>query len=128
MFQTVLSLLAVAALGWLALLVVGQPIIRFFDIRRETREQLLYAANLPAPKEGDKIYPRLEAAQDTLRHLGAKLTAFSETTAAVIITKFGFDPEDAGNGLIGLSNTLHVYGEERARWRRQVERALKFPS
>ena len=127
--QTVLATLAVATLGWVALLIIGQPIIRFFELRQDTREQMLYFANIPVPKEGAEINNRFEEAHDALRRLGAKMLAFSETKiAAPIVHRFGYDPASAGRGLIGLSNTLPTYGPERAGWRRQIEQALKLPN
>ena len=109
-----LATLAGGVLGWISLLILGQPIVRFFELCRDIREQMIYAANIPAPKTGTD--PRLEAARDALRRLGAKMIAFSETkVAAPLMGRFGYDPTSAGDALIGLSNTLDTYGEERAR-------------
>lgn len=65
--MTVLPTLAGGAFGWIALLILGQPIIRFFELRRDTREQMLYSANIPAPKEGAEVDTRFEVAHDVLR-------------------------------------------------------------
>ena len=99
-----------AGIAWLAILIVGQPVVRFFELRRDVREQLFYSANLPPPKEGE-IDARFVEAHDALRRLGAKMSTFSETTvAARIVHRFGYNSSAAGSGLIGLSNTLHTYG------------------
>jgi hypothetical protein len=52
--------------------------------------------------------------------------AESERAACIAIRPFGFDPSSAGSGLIGLSNTLDRHGTDRASFRRNVERALRF--
>jgi hypothetical protein len=125
---TILTTLVIASAGWVAILIVGQPVIRFFDLRRDVREQMLYSDNVAVPKEGESAV-RFEEAHYALRRLGAKMLAFSETTiAAPMVSRLGYDPSAAGSGLIGFSNELGTYGEGRARFRAQVEQALKFPS
>jgi hypothetical protein len=52
--------------------------------------------------------------------------AESERAACIAIKPFGFDPSSAGSGLIGLSNTLDRHGTDRASFRKNVERALRF--
>jgi hypothetical protein len=52
--------------------------------------------------------------------------AESERAACVAIRPFGFDPSSAGSSLIGLSNTLDRQGTDRASFRKNVERALRF--
>jgi hypothetical protein len=69
-------------------------------------------------------------AQRILRDLGSHLLAFgeSETAACIAIKPFGFDPSVAGRNLVGLSNTLDRYGADRATFRKNVEKALRFTS
>ena len=52
--------------------------------------------------------------------------AESEKAACIAIRPFGFDPSAAGNGLIGLANTLDRNGTDRTSFRKNVERALRF--
>jgi hypothetical protein len=55
------------------------------------------------------------------------MLTFSDTAvAAPVVCRLGYDPSAAGSGLIGFSNELGIYGEGRARFRAQVNHALKF--
>ena len=71
---------------------------------------------------------RLEQAQKVFRDLGAQLIAFGETErlACFVLRMFRIDPEQAGRGLIGLSNELPTYSVARAAFRRQIEEALRI--
>ena len=70
----------------------------------------------------------MREAQRILRELGSHLLAFgeSEPAACIVIKPFGFDPFIAGRNLMGLSNTLDRYGADRAAFRKNVEKALRF--
>jgi hypothetical protein len=49
----ILTTLVIAGAGWVAILIVGQPVIRFFDLRREVREQMIYSDNVAVPLRPD---------------------------------------------------------------------------
>ena len=51
-----------------------------------------------------------------LRNLGSRAIGFGDTEwiAVEIVPYFGFNPLQAGYSLIGLSNSLAQYGDERA--------------
>lgn len=121
--------LVLAAIGGICAIFLAQPLKRFYDLCEECREQMLYSANVRVPDAGESD-AALREYQQALRRLGARMSAFADTrrVAVFLVEAQGFDPDAAAAGLIGLSNALPTYGEERARWRKQVERALKFPS
>ena len=144
------------AMGWLALEFVGRPVRGFFDLRREVHQQLMFLANVAVPSkassyghsahidailasargidvEAEKAahareVATFESAVTTLRRLGTQMKAFGETEffAALSVRLLGFDPVKAGSGLIGLSNSLHEYGQPRASHRATIEEALKL--
>jgi hypothetical protein len=143
--QWYVYLLTIAATGafvWFALEFVGPPIRNFFDLRRSVRDQMLLLGNVPAPqpretcvtsqqiRRYDIELKNVREAQRILRELGSHLLAFgeSETAACIAIKPFGFDPSIAGRNLIGLSNTLDRHGTDRAAFRKNVEKALRFTS
>ena len=143
--QWYVYLLTIAATGafvWFALEFVGPPIRNFFDLRRSVRDQMLLLGNVPAPqpretcvtseqiRRYDIELKNVREAQRILRDLGSRLLAFgeSETAARIAIKPFGFDPSTAGRNLTGLSNTLDRYGADRAVFRKNVEKALRFTS
>ena len=80
---------------------------------------------LPDAGESDEA---LREHQRALRRLGTCMSAFADTRtiAVFVVETLGYEPDAAAAGLIGLSNALPKHGEERARWRKQVECALKF--
>jgi hypothetical protein len=101
---------------------------------------MLFLANVAAPqpretcvtseliRQYDTDLKNAREAQRILRDLAAQMLAFaeSERAACIVLRPFGFDPSSAGGGLIGLSNTLDRHGTDRASFRRNVERALRF--
>jgi hypothetical protein len=118
-----------AALAGLAAIFLSQPLRRFYDLREECRDQMLYFANVRVPDAGESD-AALREHQQVVRRLGTRMSAFADTrtVAAFVVKLQGYDPSTAAAGLIGLSNALPQYGAERKRWRTQVEQALKFPS
>jgi hypothetical protein len=58
---------------------------------------------------------RLRKAEETFRELGAKMQAFASTdrVAARVLRVFGTDLGSAGVALIGLSNSISMYGQQR---------------
>jgi hypothetical protein len=135
-----ISVATTGAVGWFALELIGRPIRKFFDLRRSVRLQLPFLANVPAPqpretcvtseqiRQYDTDLKNTREAQRTLRELASQILAYaeSERAACIAIRPFGFDPSSAGRGLIGLSNTLERHGTDRASFRKNVERALRF--
>ena len=137
-----LTVTATGGFGWFAVQFLGRPIRNFFDLRRLVRHQMLFLANVPAPRPRetcvtfeqiqryDTDLKNVREAQRILRELGSHLLAFgeSEPAACIVIKPLGFDPFIAGRNLIGLSNTLDRYGTDRAALRKNVEEALRFSS
>ena len=135
-----ISVATIGALGWFALELIGRPVRIFFDLRRSVRHQMLSLANIPAPqpretcvtseqiRQYDADLKNAREAQRSLRDLASQMLAFaeSERAACIAVRPFGFDPSSAGNGLIGLSNTLDRHGTDRGGFRKSVERALRF--
>jgi len=135
-----ISVATIGALGWFALELIGRPVRNFFDLRRSVRHQMLSLANIPAPqpretcvtseqiRQYDADLKNAREAQRSLRDLASQMLAFaeSERAACIAVRPFGFDPSSAGNGLIGLSNTLDRHGTDRGGFRKSVERALRF--
>jgi hypothetical protein len=125
--------------AWFLTELVGRPILRFLELRREVREQMVRFGNVPIVKDillmaddgivgrvPDLSDRRLEGAKECFRNLGARMHAFeTEFFAAWIATNvLLFRPKIAAEGLIGLSNS---YGSpERAAHRSAVERALRI--
>ena len=141
-YVNLLTVAATGGLGWFAVQFLGRPIRNFFDLRRLARHQMLFLANAPAPQPRetcvtfeqiqryDTDLKNVREAQRILRDLGSHMLAFgeSETAACIAIKPFGFDPSTAGRNLIGLSNTLDRHGTDRAAFRKNVEKALRFTS
>jgi hypothetical protein len=139
-YVILVSVATIGAFGWFALELIGRPIRSFFDLRRSVRHQMLFLANVAAPqpretcvtseliRQYDTDLKNAREAQRILRDLAAQMLAFaeSERAACIVLRPFGFDPSSAGSGLIGLSNTLDRHGTDRASFRRNVERALRF--
>jgi hypothetical protein len=69
---------------------------------------------------------RLRKAQETFRELGAKMQAFAGTdrAAARLLRALGTDLSLAGVALIGLSNSVGVYGQPRHDAQKRVAAAL----
>lgn len=135
-----LTVAATGAFGWIALALLGPPIRIFFDLRRSVRRQMLFLANVPAPQPRetcvtseqiqryDRDLRNVRDLQRILRDLGGQMLAFgeSETAACIAIKPFGFDPSLAGHNLVRLSNTLDLYGADRAALCKNIEKALRF--
>jgi hypothetical protein len=71
---------------------------------------------------------RLKEALSALRQFGTRMLSFAATepVAAKLIGLLQYDPVKAGRSLIGLSNCLPVYGQERAQHRRDLLIALRI--
>jgi hypothetical protein len=139
-YVILVSVATTGAFGWFALELIGRPIRSFFDLRRPVRRQMLYLATVPTPqpretcvtseqiRQYDTDLKNVREAQRILRDLASQMLAFaeSERAACIAIRPFGFDPSAAGHGLIGLANALNRHGPDRASFRKNVERALRF--
>jgi hypothetical protein len=140
-FLSSLAGLLVAVVSWFGLEFIGRPVRQFYDLRREVRRQLAFLANVSAAEPRRQIVvdvhgrniaeerrQRLQEAQRIFRDLGSQMIAFahSERPAARVVRLRGFDPAMAADGLIGLSNTLPKYGEERASHRAKIIKGLRF--
>jgi hypothetical protein len=138
-FLSGLSVVLLGAIGWFALEFVGRPIRSFFDLRRETRRQMFFLANVPPVKfvddhiraaepEHQRSIAAIRNVEKTFRDLGTQLIAFgeSEWPASRLIKLAGFDAIAAGRALIGFSNNANAYGAEKADFRMRVGEALRF--
>ena len=96
---------------------VRTPFRQFFILRTEIRHEMLRIANVPAPDPTwtyptysedalERLFRPSREAETTLRSLGTRMMAFGEAEwmAANCTRALGFDPLEAGRGLIGLSN------------------------
>ncbi len=142
LMDRVLGYLAIAvsgAFGWFALEFIGRPIRAFFDLRQQVRQQMLFLANVSTPESGTFI--TIEAQQEyerelahfremrrTVRELGSKMLAFgeSERLANLVLNAIGYDAAAAGSALIGFSNSVEEYGKERAQFRADIAKELRF--
>jgi len=139
-YVTFITIAATGAFGWLALELLGQPIRKFFDLRRLVVHQMLFLAKVPAPQPRETCVTfeqiqrydidlkNVREAQRLLRDLGSHMLAFGESEAAacIAIQPFGYDPSAAGRSLIDLSNILDRHGTDRTALCKTVEEALGF--
>ncbi len=135
-----------ALVCWASFNVVGNPLLRFFDLRTEVRRTMILFANVrarwtDADREGVAIpvtagadlspdeQERLKDAEVQYRDLASQMRAFADTRAFAcrFLRALGFNPRKAAAGLIGLSNSIDTYGKGRAFQTRTIEEALKFP-
>ena len=134
--QPLLGFMA-AAMGWLTLEFLGRPLRRFF-VELLTRIANVRAAysqfhgELEFRRTQHDLTPAdLEAlaiARKDLRALASKFRAFAlnETVASKVVAHLGYSAMDAGQALIGLSNTIDTYGNDRNEQKNAVVTALKF--
>jgi hypothetical protein len=140
--QNVFAYLAIAAtgaFGWFALEFIGRPIRSFFDLRLQIRQQMLFLANVSVPEQ--ELYMTYERRQEynqelvlfsemrrTVRELGSKMLAFGESEwwANQFLNAVGYDAAAAGSALIGFSNSVAEYGEDRAKFRADIAKELRF--
>jgi hypothetical protein len=135
---------ALGALGavvtWVLLEFVGKPFRAFFELKKDCLEVLTLYGNVGAREiyiHDDHLRPidprivakekRLREAEVALRKCGSRLQAFAntETLAVIALRWLGYQPLDAGRGLIGLSNTISEHGQARNDNRNLIERSLK---
>ena len=123
---TVFSL-AAGGIGWLLFHLVGKHLIKFYELRSDIHEALVYHANV----RDDTLEPYRSDARDELRRLAACLAALDIALTKpnrAFMTKRQYDLERAVGDLIGLSNSFHKDGggDWRA-FRQGVSKALKLP-
>jgi hypothetical protein len=119
--------------SWFFVDFIARPVRHFRQMRAEIYECMQYYGNVPAHElgtvfEGSDKGERAEEAMKTLRQLGARMLSFAatESTAMWLIQWRGYKPKDAGNSLIGYSNTIMITGGERAVHRANILAALRI--
>jgi hypothetical protein len=116
------------AAAWFATNFWGRPIARFFELRQQAQEAILFHANI-GPHLADA--ERLPKASDELRRIAAQLGGITATSPPAILWLLrwrGYDLPAATENLIGLSNTLtEPYGGEHPAHREMTQRALRLP-
>jgi hypothetical protein len=138
---------AAAVIGWLTLEFLGRPFRSFFDLRGETIRILTEFANVKArwkpirddsgTESGDveemdmsqAEVLRLTKASGEIRTMAARMRAFAmnETFGLYVAKLLRYDPVGASSALIGLSNSLEFYGEEKSFHRKALLKALRIP-
>jgi hypothetical protein len=135
-----MTISATAALGWIALEILGRPIRALMDLRQNVLEQILVFGSLALPKpretavssweirEYDQAMRNARRAQRIFRDLGSQLLALGENepVAANVATSMGLNPFAAGTALIGLSVAYSRPDIDRAGLRNQIEKALRL--
>jgi hypothetical protein len=116
------------AAAWFATNFWGRPIARFFELRQQAQETILFHANI-GPHLADA--ERLPRASDELRRIAAQLGGILATSPKAILwllRRRGYDLQAATEHLIGLSNTLtEPLGGDRPAHRELTQRALRLP-
>jgi hypothetical protein len=114
--------------AWFATNFWGRPLARFYELRQQTQETILFHANI-GPYLADT--ERLPKASDDLRRIAAQIGGITATSSPVILwllRRRGYDLPAATEHLIGLSNTLtEPYGAARPSHREMTQRALRLP-
>jgi hypothetical protein len=137
-----LGTIAIALLSWIVFNTIGQPLLRFFDLRTEIRRVMVLYDNVTARRrdagalavaDGDMTpdnFDRLQEAENQHRDMASQVRAFADTQSptCVVLRWFGFDLRKASSGLLGLSNTLNTYGKGRASHKESINAAMKFPA
>jgi hypothetical protein len=122
---------------------VAKPFRKAVDLIAEARAAMIIFGNVQArskgsptdadaplvpqglPQEAEK---RLQKAEETFREIGARMQAFASTDAAAtaLLHALGADMHAAGLAFIGLSNSIGVYGKQRADASVRAEQALRL--
>jgi hypothetical protein len=127
--------------GWMISEFLAKPFRRGIDLVAEARTSIIVYANVQARARmagtsGDGVVShvelpddaeaRLRKAEEMFRELGARMQAFAATDrpAARVLRALGTDLSLAGVALIGLSNSVGVYGHPRHDAQRRVATAL----
>ena len=125
--------------GWMISEFLAKPFRRGIDLVAEARTLSIVYANVQArarmraddgyvsyveiPEEAEA---RLRKAEEAFREVGARIQAFAATdrAAAGLLRILGTDFTAAGTALIGLSNSIGVYGHPRHEAQNRLARAL----
>ena len=86
---------------------VGKPLLDFLNLRSQVHEEIIFTGNIGPGPGYDKS--ACDKAQESLRRLGAKVQATSITASRLLrryLSRTGYDLAKAGDGLIGLSNSM----------------------
>jgi hypothetical protein len=118
--------IALGALGWLAANFFGEPLLRFWRVRREIHESLIFTAAI-----SDASLPGASgAAVVELRRHSARLTALWVAASPTVQRWWksrAYNLPVAASGLIGLSNSLSDVSGNRAVFTYQVQNGLRLP-
>jgi hypothetical protein len=114
--------------GWLGVSFFGKPLLDFLNLRSQVHEEIIFTANIGRMAAGTVC----DKAQESLRRLGAKLNAGNATASYLLrryLSKAGYDLVKAGDGLIGLSNSLADDPSDfpRARCTNSIQVGLNLP-
>jgi hypothetical protein len=131
---------ALGGVGWAVTWFVGSPFRRFYDLRGEViHRSVLYGNVLAVQKKladdsvvkteelSDDEIKRLGEAVDVFRDLGARMRAFAlNEPFAMWFVKWRYDPWEASEALLRVSNTLPTYGGNRSDAKKILEKSLRF--
>jgi hypothetical protein len=130
--------------GWMISEFLAKPFRRGIDLVADARTSVLVYANVQARAKmaagrddgyaahvelTEDAEARLQKAEEVFRELGAKMQAFAGTdrAAAFVLRVLGADLRLAGIALIGLSNSIGTYGQQRHDAQQQVATTLGVP-
>jgi hypothetical protein len=123
---TIAASAVAATIAWIVTNFFAEPLLSFYKRRRAIHESLLYSANVSHDVSSKEDYLAVYA---KLRRHAAAINALEETAPALIkywlhIRKFNL--KVAGTALIGLGNSLSSDDGVRGKFRRQLQKALRF--
>jgi hypothetical protein len=113
------------AFGWFLGSFFGKPYLDFLQLKSRVHEEIVYAGNI------SEKAPQYHQEVETLRRLGAQVHAIDGTAPKplrLFLNCRGYDLDNAGLGLIGLSNSLEASKDERALEIALIQRGLKLPA
>ena len=127
--------------GWMISEFLAKPFRRGIDLVADARTSILIYANVQARAKArgdgyvahveltEDAEARLRKAEEALREFGAKMQAFAGTdrAAALVLRALGTDLRSAGIALIGLSNSIGTYGQQRHDAQQHVATTLGIP-
>jgi hypothetical protein len=118
---------------WLAAEYFTRQVARFNELRLQIAEEMFFVANIDRNPKNDSDKAALNDAVTRFRRLGMQLQALNATlsgTSRYYLRQRGFDPLKAGQGIIGLSNTLPCadpkLDQDYAITRHDVEKSLRL--